>query len=586
MARKKKTGGGTPGGGGVATDAADSTAWAEELTALQAIYEEDFAFDEREQRQYRIRVSPSSPSGDSSKVAVLVVQHSSGYPKRPPGMKLDAEESRGVPNLADLESGLTTLAAELAAEGEVMVFNLVEALRERLSDDSSSDAHPVDDPPVATKRPLPRPRARNPLATLASTRASIPPPPTRIPMTARRTATSRCTRTTTGRRWRSPRRPRRSSRGWTPRREGCRGSRPRDFARDRRGASSAAGLRPRRSSRGASTATATTTTTTTTRPKGWTRGSRRHRAGRTREVDARRRDARGGRAASNARSPFRRGGESESSSEGSDSSSGAPSESESDDETTTAASSGATRDWLRAESSAGLHHASSADLVDSLVRGLSFMGTAVRSFSHGHAELSRDDDSDADSEDDDDDVSFALGGRDGDATSDGYSAGRGSTREQMLHLLVGHLLGLLCDAGGPLPHALPALTAQLRACGAIPRWLREVLLHRPRHFERAFRRAYDADARAAAAASDRDPAARWAVQKFWNVGTVSGEDATGAEARASVGAGSHGARLGKSRLGACRRRGRRQRRFARSLPVGTTRISRRFDRSVAARSVA
>ena len=53
MARKKKTGGGTPGGGGVATDAADSTAWAEELTALQAIYEEDFAFDEREQRQYR-----------------------------------------------------------------------------------------------------------------------------------------------------------------------------------------------------------------------------------------------------------------------------------------------------------------------------------------------------------------------------------------------------------------------------------------------------------------------------------------------------------------------------------------------------
>ena len=113
MARKKKTGGGTPGGGGVATDAADSTAWAEELTALQAIYEEDFAFDEREQRQYRIRVSPSSPSGDSSKVAVLVVQHSSGYPRRPPGIKLDADESRGVPNLANLESHLTTLAAEL-----------------------------------------------------------------------------------------------------------------------------------------------------------------------------------------------------------------------------------------------------------------------------------------------------------------------------------------------------------------------------------------------------------------------------------------------------------------------------------------
>ena len=108
---KKKTGGGTPGAGGVATDAADSTAWAEELTALQAIYEEDFAFDEREQRQYRIRVSPSSPSGDSSKAAVPWCSTSSGYPRRPPGIKLDADESRGVPNLANLESHLTTLAA-------------------------------------------------------------------------------------------------------------------------------------------------------------------------------------------------------------------------------------------------------------------------------------------------------------------------------------------------------------------------------------------------------------------------------------------------------------------------------------------
>ena len=78
---------------------------------------------------------------------MLVVQHSSGYPRRPPGIKLDADETRGVPNLANLESHLTTLAAELAAEGEVMVFNLVEALRERLSDESSSDAHAVDQPP-------------------------------------------------------------------------------------------------------------------------------------------------------------------------------------------------------------------------------------------------------------------------------------------------------------------------------------------------------------------------------------------------------------------------------------------------------
>ena len=89
-------------------------------------------------------------------------------------------------------------------------------------------------------------------------------------------------------------------------------------------------------------------------------------------------------------------------------------------------------------------------------------------------------------------------------------------RERRLHLLVGHLLRLLCDSnGGPLPHALPALTSQLRACGVLPRWLREVLLHRPRHFDRAFRRAFDAEGRAAAARLDGDPATQWAAQRFW-----------------------------------------------------------------------
>ena len=82
----------------------------------------------------------------------------------------------------------------------------------------------------------------------------------------------------------------------------------------------------------------------------------------------------------------------------------------------------------------------------------------------------------------------------------------------MLHLLVGHLLGLLCEAGGPLPHALPALTSQLRACGVMPRWLREVLLHRPAHFHRAFKRAFDAEGRAASASVNGDPATQWAIQ--------------------------------------------------------------------------
>ena len=51
-------------------------------------------------------------------------------------MKLDAEESQGVPAemLSALERDLVRQAEELAAtDGEVMVFNLAEALRERLA---------------------------------------------------------------------------------------------------------------------------------------------------------------------------------------------------------------------------------------------------------------------------------------------------------------------------------------------------------------------------------------------------------------------------------------------------------------------
>ena len=72
----------------------------EELTALQAIYEDEFSFDEREHRQFRIRVSPPSLDDDKDDqippvVAVMVVQYVAGYPKKPPGVKLDLDESRG-----------------------------------------------------------------------------------------------------------------------------------------------------------------------------------------------------------------------------------------------------------------------------------------------------------------------------------------------------------------------------------------------------------------------------------------------------------------------------------------------------------
>ena len=138
------------------------------------------------------------------------------------------------------------------------------------------------------------------------------------------------------------------------------------------------------------------------------------------------------------------------------------------------------------------------------MRGLEYMGSAVHS-SHAGAYSSE--------PDDEEDPDFDEGDERATCEDDDADAAK---RERRLHLLVGHLLRLLCDSnGGPLPHALPALTSQLRACGVLPRWLREVLLHRPRHFDRAFRRAFDAEGRAAAARLDGDPATQWAAQRFW-----------------------------------------------------------------------
>ena len=109
-----------------------------------------------------------------------------------------------------------------------------------------------------------------------------------------------------------------------------------------------------------------------------------------------------------------------------------------------------------------------------------------------------------------------------------------------------------CASRRAVAHALPALTAQLRAAGVVPRWLREVLLHRPRHFARAFRRAFDADERAASAGLDGNPAAKWAIQKFWGGasedGGMGGNAAVNAvPASTAVNAGGRH-NVGKSRL--------------------------------------
>ena len=517
MGNKKKKGvapspgQGTPGGASAVASLPPVVE--EELTALQAIYEEEFSFDEREHRQFRIRVSPPSVDDDADDqippvVAVLVVQYVAGYPKKPPGVTLDREESRGVnPEVLErLEAQLRRQAADLAAtEGDVMVFNLAEALRENLANpdlvptserdeslwdkmnrrendgDPNADGETVKDSPsvVDAKDSMDLEGDEDEDGAYGDYALHEDDDWEEVAVAAAAAAVA----------------------------AGAAGAdlAPRGLptlAQPRKQSSRSATLQLRLKSDKVEKGSVVTEKSS---------------------------DQTAGGIAEDAGSD-----ESESESDDSESSS-SDSEEDSQDQ----------RDWLRmgeissrgGKSSIGgkssMSH-SSLDLVDSLMRGLSFIGSAVHSTGHVPE--------DEEDEDDVDDFDRMFPHVD---EGDGSNVSR-RRHEQMLHLLVGHLLGLLCEAGGPLPHALPALTSQLRACGVMPRWLREVLLHRPAHFHRAFKRAFDAEGRAASASVNGDPATQWAIQKFW--GGVSDDGDNARKHPGAAAANEVGSSRGRSRL--------------------------------------
>jgi len=574
MGRKKKG-----GGDGAPNPASADAEWEDELTALQAIYEDDFAFDERERRQFRIVVTPPSDASPPSSPAraspasllatttttceksavraVMVVKHAHGYPRKPPVVSLDAEESVGIsPSaLRALERALAAQANDLAREGEVMVFNLAEALRERLAsaieDESSlwdammhreTDARPA--PPPANASAGAAAAAATPAAleredddddddddddVEAYGEAFDDDDDDDWEEVAAAAATAALGGDGGGGGG--------GGLGGLPRVAAPRARRTRSTKTTRTTPAPAGDVDVDVDERAAPGATTTTTTTTTLKK------SKSVPVERTRPSAPAASPGRG--AKSDASSESEESQMEESGSSDSSDSSGSESAEDSQD----------ARDWLAMDAASasdgrrrGAREAafsssvggSSSDLVDSLVRGLSFLGSAVHSF--GDARDEEDDDDDDDDgwmrDDDGDDDADVVGGR----KKKGGVPGR--RREQMLHLLVGHLLSLLCERDGPLPHALPALAAQLRACGVIPRWLREVLLHRPRHFHRAFRRAFDAEDRAAAASVDAaNPAFAWAASKFWlggenvNVNNVNVNAATKRVVGAPAGAG-------------------------------------------------
>eukprot|EP00850_Spirogloea_muscicola_P010860 SM000065S20209 [mRNA] locus=s65:314038:324123:+ [translate_table: standard] len=80
-------------------------------------------------------------------------------------------------------------------------------------------------------------------------------------------------------------------------------------------------------------------------------------------------------------------------------------------------------------------------------------------------------------------------------------------------LLIGQLLRLTCGARGPLPHSLPVLSAQLAKLGLFPQWTRDLLAFRPQLFDHIFRRAFRNAVKEVASISE--PSTRWAVSRFW-----------------------------------------------------------------------
>ncbi|KAK9831407.1 hypothetical protein WJX81_002476 [Elliptochloris bilobata] len=87
-------------------------------------------------------------------------------------------------------------------------------------------------------------------------------------------------------------------------------------------------------------------------------------------------------------------------------------------------------------------------------------------------------------------------------------------REQVRRdLLLGHLMLLATEGTGP--HALNALAARLAEGGLLPRWVHLTLTQHPDLFYRAFRRMFRAEVDMWAGTAASDPAATWALERFW-----------------------------------------------------------------------
>ncbi|XP_049381059.1 eIF-2-alpha kinase GCN2 [Solanum stenotomum] len=141
--KKKKTGAGRRSKGRTSSkdhnsiDEDNSELVAEELTALCAIFQEDCEVVSKSPSQIHIKLRPYSKDAgyeDSDVSALLSVRCLPGYPYKCPKLQIIPEKGLSKADASNLLSLLYDQASSNTREGRVMIYNLVEAAQEFLSE--------------------------------------------------------------------------------------------------------------------------------------------------------------------------------------------------------------------------------------------------------------------------------------------------------------------------------------------------------------------------------------------------------------------------------------------------------------------
>ncbi|KAJ0246651.1 eIF-2-alpha kinase GCN2 [Hirschfeldia incana] len=162
--KKKKRGGGHSGRRGQlkdhgSNDDEDNELLAEEITALSAIFQEDCkvisSSSSSSPPQIVIKLRPYSKDmgyEDTDISATLLVRCLPGYPYKCPKLQITPEQGLTTADAEKLLSLLQDQASSNAREGRVMIFNLVEAAQEFLSE-IIADSLDVETVPSLTTHP-------------------------------------------------------------------------------------------------------------------------------------------------------------------------------------------------------------------------------------------------------------------------------------------------------------------------------------------------------------------------------------------------------------------------------------------------